>query len=253
MCVVVWVVWSLSINQGADVERTTRRRCHAVHREKNHKFEIIFQATDSPQPKEKPSSKKKVQTITMQAAALRTAARSSVRQHARSRRGRSMASATAESQSQLQQIKQWVITNQKQVGGGIVALFALKFMFGGEQEEIVDELYDQIKVTVPNGGRALEGYVMKREYAAGDMLSINNPHIPGTIFQVQIPKGKEQPGSSFVVKVPRCPKEMNIVVPEGMTSGSMMPIQHPGHPGSSFVVKIPEGKLHGDSFKIKLP
>ena len=71
------------------------------------------------------------------AAALRTAARSSVRQHARSRRGRSMASATAESQSQ--QIKQWVITNQKQVGGGIVALLALKFTFGGEQEEIVDD------------------------------------------------------------------------------------------------------------------
>ena len=99
------------------------------------------------------------------AAALRTAARSSVRQHARSRRGRSMASA-----SQSQQIKQWVITNQKQVGGGIVALLALKFTFGGEQEEIVDEFYDQIKVTVPDGGRALEGYVMKREYAAGDML-----------------------------------------------------------------------------------
>ena len=187
----------------------------------------------------------------MQAAALRTAARSSVRQHARSRRGRSMASATAESQSQ--QIKQWVITNQKQVGGGIVALLALKFTFGGEQEEIVDEFYDQIKVTVPNGGRALEGYVMKREYAAGDMLSIKNPHIPGTIFQVKIPKGKQQPGSTWMVKVPRCPKEINVVVPEGMTSGSMMPIQHPGHPGELFEVKIPNNKVPGDSFQIKLP
>jgi hypothetical protein len=155
----------------------------------------------------------------------------------------------------VQQIKHWVTTNPKQVGGGVVTLLALKMLLGGGGDDTpaVDEKYDQVEVTVPAGGRALEGYVAMREYAAGDILSVENPHMPGTVFQVKIPTGKERPGSSFSVKVPRCPKEVTVVVPAGTKTGSSIPITHPGRPSESFTVKVPVGKSAGSSFKVKLP
>ncbi len=166
----------------------------------------------------------------------------SIRQVARNtfRLSRRFSADAAAPQTPPEKAKQFVLDNQKQIGGGVFTLILFKMIFGGSSEEVVDEKFEQIAVTVPDHAKV------------GDKINVANPHMPSTVYTVEVPQNK-RPGTSFQVKIPKCPKEISVVLPEDKKPGDTIPVQHPGRPNEVFTVKIPNGKKNGATFKVALP
>ena len=139
-------------------------------------------------------------------------------------------------QTPIEKAKSFLTDNKQQLGGGLLLLLAFKMLTGGEPK--VDEKFETIQVNNVGNGQA------------GDSITIQNPHMPGTDFTVKIPANAKK---VFNVKLPKCPSHIKVIVPEGVIAGSNMNVLHPGRPTETFLVKVPEGKVSGSSFNVVLP
>ena len=183
-----------------------------------------------------------------------------------------------------EKVKTWVQDNQKTLGGGILALVVLKYLtrsvtdawrrlflcvfqclsclyygalpsrcptlshrtypflllFPRTKPPVVDEKFDTLTLTVPQGK------------TPGDEIPLTNPHMPNLMYTATVPQGASA-GKSFKIKVPKCPKQVKVVVPVDWTEGESISVHHPGRPLEEFTVKVPEGTARGSSFAVALP
>ena len=113
-------------------------------------------------------------------------------------------------------------------------------LFPRTKPPVVDEKFDTLTLTVPQGK------------APGDEIPLTNPHMPNLMYTATVPQGASA-GKSFKIKVPKCPKQVKVVVPVDWTEGESISVHHPGRPLEEFTVKVPEGTARGSSFAVALP
>ena len=116
----------------------------------------------------------------------------------------------------------------------------LSLLFPRTKPPVVDEKFDTLTLTVPQGK------------APGDEIPLTNPHMPNLMYTATVPQGASA-GKSFKIKVPKCPKQVKVVVPVDWTEGASISVHHPGRPLEEFTVKVPEGTARGSSFAVALP
>ena len=113
-------------------------------------------------------------------------------------------------------------------------------MFTRTKPPVVDEKFDELTITVPKG------------CSPGDDVPVTNPHMPNLMYTAKVPQGVSA-GKSFKIKVPKCPKQINVVVPKDWSDGESIAVHHPGRPLEEFTVKVPVGKVRGSTFAVALP